>query len=117
MSTAQRGALVERAAEVYLQDQGLRLLTRNFRSRTGEIDLIMSEGQCVVFVEVRYRRSSRFGNGATSVDARKRRRIIQTAEYFLLCNPQLKKTPGRFDVISASGDANQPQLQWIRNAF
>ena len=117
MTTARRGALVEHAAQAYLQQQGLRLLANNFRCRAGEIDLIMSDENCVVFVEVRYRRNSQFGSGAVSVNHRKQRKIIQTAEYFLLRNPQLRKTPGRFDVISASGDEHHPQLDWIRNAF
>jgi len=117
MAAQGSGALVERAACEHLQQQGLALLARNFRSRSGEIDLIMRDGDCVVFVEVRYRASSQFGGGAVSVDHRKRRKIIHTAEYFLLRNPHLGKFACRFDVIAATGSTQQPDLTWIRNAF
>jgi putative endonuclease len=111
------GAIVEQAARAHLQQQGLRLLASNFRCRSGEIDLIMQDDDCVVFVEVRYRKSSRFGGGAVSVNHRKQRKIIQSAKYFLLRNRQLKNIACRFDVVSATGNANQPELSWIRNAF
>lgn len=117
MAAQSSGALIEQAACVHLQQQGLYLLSRNFHSRSGEIDLIMRDDDCVVFVEVRYRSSSQFGGGALSVDHRKRRKIIQTAEYFLLRNPQLKNVACRFDVIAATGNTLQPDLNWIRNAF
>jgi len=117
MTAQSSGALIEQAAYEYLQQQSLALLARNFRSRSGEIDLIMRDRDCVVFVEVRYRASTQFGGGAVSVDHRKRRKIIHTAEYFLLRNPQLGNVACRFDVIAATGSAHQPDLTWIRNAF
>ena len=63
--------------------QGLSLLTRNFRSRLGEIDLIMDDGQSLVFVEVRYRRGNAFGSGAESVNRRKQARITACAQHYL----------------------------------
>src|SRR5690606_9052317 len=69
-----RGAAVEAAAGRHLAEAGLRPVATNATARFGELDLVMLDGPTLVFVEVRYRRSDRFGGGAASVDARKRRR-------------------------------------------
>lgn len=111
---AARGADAERAAEFWLQSQGLRTLARNYRCRHGEIDLIMLDGDCLVFVEVRLRSRSDFGGADASVDARKQRRIALAAQHFLLCQPRWQLAPCRFDVLAArSTDA----WQWLRDAF
>ncbi|MDO8954273.1 MAG: YraN family protein [Gammaproteobacteria bacterium] len=94
----------------FLHKNGLKLLTRNFHSRFGEIDLIMEDGETIVFVEVRYRRSARFGTSAESIDYHKQQRLIKTAQFYLLRYPHNKAC--RFDVI-----AIDQSLQWIRNAF
>lgn len=111
------GAAVEQAALVYLQKQGLRCVARNFTSRSGEIDLIMRGDNCLVFIEVRYRRSLRFGGGAASITRDKQSRLVRTAEYFLLRHPRYRTIPCRFDVVAASGEPDQPELSWIPNAF
>ena len=108
------GEQAEELACRYLQTQGLRLVTRNHRCRRGEIDLIMEDGESLVFVEVRYRASARFGSAAESVDARKRTRLIAAAGHFL--QQQRRNRPCRFDVVAISGAA-EPDLQWITNAF
>src|SRR5690606_19407772 len=74
-----RGAAVEAAAGRHLAEAGLRPVATNAAARFGELDLVMRDGQTLVFVEVRYRRSDRFGGGAASVDARKRRRLVLAA--------------------------------------
>ncbi len=102
----------ERLAESYLTGQTLRLVTRNHRCRFGEIDLIMRDGAVLVFVEVRYRRSERFGSAAETVDARKQRRLVAAARHYLLSHPST--LPCRFDVVAISG---QDRIQWIKNAF
>lgn len=116
-SSQRTGAAVEQAALVYLQNQGLHYVARNFTSRSGEIDLIMRSDNCLVFVEVRYRRSLRFGGGVASITRNKQSRLVRTAEYFLLRHPRYRKMPCRFDVVAASGESNQPELSWIPNAF
>ena len=110
----QRGADAEQAAERWLCAQGLRTLARNYRCRRGEIDLVMRDGDYVVFVEVRLRSRSDFGGASASVDAGKQRRLIAAAQHFLLGQPSLQQTPCRFDVIATrrSGD-----WQWLRDAF
>jgi putative endonuclease len=114
MDRQHRGRLAEEAACRYLQAQGLRLIERNYRCRSGEIDLVMDDGDSLVFVEVRYRRHDRYGSGAETVDARKRARIIRCAQYYLQRHPTAQGRPARFDVISLAAGQD---LQWIRDAF
>lgn len=117
MTSRERGALVEQVACRYLQRLGMRHLHSNFRAKSGELDLIMMDAQCVVFVEVRYRRSERFGGAALSIDAAKQRRLRRTADCYLRRYPKLSQQPCRFDVICASGLPTDPDLRWIRSAF
>ncbi len=112
-----RGDAVEAAALAMLQARGLQLLARNAASRGGEIDLVMRDGATVVFVEVRFRASRRFGGGAASVDAGKRRRLVHAAQAFLASHPDLTDAPCRFDVVDAGGDPDAPSLAWLRAAF
>lgn len=112
-----RGDAAEAAALAMLQARGLQLLARNAASRGGELDLVMREGATVVFVEVRYRATRRFGGGAASVDAGKRRRLVHAARAFLAGHPQMADSPCRFDVVDADGDPDAPTLTWLRAAF
>ncbi|QDA56879.1 YraN family protein [Thermomonas aquatica] len=112
-----RGGAVETAALRFLQRHGLRLLARNARARGGELDLVMHDGDSLVFVEVRYRASALFGGGAASVDAGKRRKLVLAAQAFLLAHPQHADSPCRFDVIDAGGDPQAPAIQWLKDAF
>lgn len=111
------GARVERAASAFLQQRGLVPLAANARYRDGELDLVMLDGGMLVFVEVRHRRSDAHGGGAGSVDAGKRRRLVRAAQRFLLAHPHYAELPCRFDVIDASGNADAPRLDWLRDAF
>ena len=111
------GARVERAASALLQRKGLIEVAANARYRDGELDLVMRDGDTLVFVEVRHRRSDGHGCGAASVDAGKRRRLVRAAQRFLLEHPRLAELPCRFDVVEASGDPDAPRLNWLRDAF
>jgi putative endonuclease len=115
-STAELGADAEESACRYLLDQGYRLLTRNYRCRYGEIDLIMGDGSTIVFVEVRMRSRTDFGSGAESVDSRKQGRILRSAEHYLKRHATLLASC-RFDVVSIHRTGNEHRLNWIRNAF
>lgn len=105
------GRRKESAALAYLTQRGLRLVTRNYRCRRGEIDLIMEHDGTLVFVEVRFRRSGTFGTAAESIDQRKRARIIMAANHFLQRHRDTR--PCRFDVVAITG--NVPE--WITDAF
>ena len=115
------GAAIETAARTHLLRVGLRDIAANANYRFGELDLVMLEGSgpaaVLVFVEVRYRRDARFGGGAASIDAHKRRRIVRAAQAFLLSHAQFANHPCRFDVIEADGDPAAPRLAWLRDAF
>ncbi|SBV36849.1 conserved hypothetical protein [uncultured Stenotrophomonas sp.] len=114
---ARRGAAVEAAARRHLENAGLRWLAGNVRYRGGELDLVMLDPAAgsLVFVEVRYRRHTMFGGGATSVDAGKRRKLLLAAQLYLSAHPQHAQSPCRFDVVEASGEP--PRLNWLRDAF
>jgi len=112
----QRGAAAEAEALVHLQNQGLHLITRNFRRKTGEIDLIMRDQHDIVFVEVKARKHTQHGHPAEYVTAIKQRRIIRTAMIYLQKHPQLAEQPCRFDVIALL-TTHPTTFHWIPNAF
>jgi putative endonuclease len=117
MQHLDKGKQAETLAGSYLARQGLLLVQRNYHSRHGEIDLVMTDGDRLVFVEVRYRRQSAFGSGAETVDRRKQARIIACARYYLQQHPAASARPCRFDVIGISGSLKDPQFEWIADAF
>jgi len=114
---ADTGQRAEDTARRYLEQRGLRLVERNYHGPRGEIDLIMQDGRATVFVEVRYRRSTRFGSGAESVDRRKQDKLLATAALYLQHNPQAAKTACRFDVVSLTLENGREAVEWITDAF
>lgn len=120
-STLNSGQRAETIALHYLQQQELHLITRNYRCRRGEIDLIMQHHDSVVFVEVRYRRSRCFGGAVASIDQRKQDKLIVCALHYLQKNRWAARQPARFDVIAihAQSQITAPQhdIQWIQDAF
>lgn len=130
-----QGSHFERQACEFLQAQGLVLIAQNWQQpKVGELDLIMLETgkawSIVVFIEVRQRRRSGFGDAALSVTKAKQRKIIKTAKYFLNQHPKYAHHDCRFDVIaydialpaknidsgkSDNGEDNQPK--WLIGAF
>ena len=117
MTTRGTGAAWESAAQAHLHEAGLRTLQRNFTCRLGEIDLIMADRDCTVFVEVRFRRDPAHGDGAASVGTAKRAKLLRAAQVWLLAHPQRADRACRFDVIGCGGTPQNPQFDWIRNAF
>jgi len=105
--------------EQWLLQQGLSSYRRNFNSRLGEIDLIMHDADYLVFIEVRFRKSSYFGSAVETVTVQKQQRLIRAAEYFLVQHPDFAELPCRFDVIGIELDknTNQPEYTWLKNAF
>lgn len=114
----QDGMTAECLALGHLEAAGLRLLKRNFRARTGEIDLVMRERDLIIFVEVRYRRNHRFGSPLETVDARKQRKLVNTACLFMQKYDPSGRMRYRFDVIGISGELHTtPAVQWVPAAF
>jgi putative endonuclease len=118
-TTKRVGDAAEDAALAYLEKQGLRLVTRNFKTPGrggGEVDLIMQAPDgTLVFVEVRKRRSSSHGGAAGSISALKQRRIVFAARHYL--SRLARMPPCRFDVVTLEGAADALQIEWLRAAF
>ena len=112
--TGSLGRRAESAAFRYLRDQGLRPVARNFRRRGGEIDIIMIDRDALVFVEVRYRRSSAFTAPGLTVDTHKQRKLIRTAALFAAAHRLLANHEMRFDVVAIE---ERKPVRWIRDAF
>jgi len=105
------GTFYEDAASEYLQRKGIMILERNFRCRMGEIDIIGKENDCVVFFEVKYRKSGEYGQAIAAVDYKKQKRISKCASFYCMQHPQIKCI--RYDVIGIT-DTN---IEWVKNAF
>ncbi len=108
------GKDAEDTAADYLRLQGLRLLVRNFRTRRGELDLVLLDQETLVIAEVRMRRHTGFGGALASIDARKRGRIVHATRELLMQKPMLANRPVRFDVIALESTG---KLHWVRGAF
>lgn len=117
MNSRESGAKWEKTAETFLLDRGLKLLERNFSSRFGEIDLVMEDGETLVFVEVKYRKLERHGSAAEAVTIHKQNRISRTAGWYLVKNPQRANQFCRFDVISIARSNEEQRINWIEGAF
>ena len=115
--TTRIGRRAERRAERLLRRHGLRTLARNYTRRTGEIDLVMLDGDVLAFVEVRYRSAGAWTTGLGSVDGNKMRRLTRTAERYLEEHPEHRYRGIRFDVIAASKGNYRPACEWIQDAF
>lgn len=109
------GKEAEQLACTWLMRQGLLEVTRNFRCRFGEIDLIMQDANSLVFVEVRARTSAAFGGAAASVTAQKQQKIRRTAALYLTMHPARQGRDARFDVVCLDG--SPARITWIKNAF
>lgn len=116
MNRKTTGDYAETLAARYLVRRGLELLVRNFHCRRGEIDLVMRDGDKLVFVEVRYRRRTGFGHAAETVSRNKQQRIIQCARYYLTMH-QGWNTAARFDVVAIEGRLDNCTVEWIADAF
>lgn len=110
-----RGEATEQAAAEWLQARGLRLVARNQHAKGGELDLVMRDGETLVFVEVRHRASTRHGHPLETVTPSKQRRLVQAARFYLLRNGL--SCPCRFDVVGVTGTAPQLEFTWVRAAF
>ncbi len=112
------GELAEARALELLRHSGLRLLAQNFRARGGELDLVMLDSDCVVFVEVRCRSSAHFSTPALTVDRHKQRRIVRTAALFLAGHASYARCAVRFDVVGIVDPRSPaPRCEWLKDAF
>lgn len=116
MSNKTLGDQGESCAAEYLRRQGCRILTRNYRCKIGEIDIIADDHGTLVFVEVKTRRSIRCGTPAESVHYRKRQKIVQTS-YWYLRERHMENAHCRFDVLEVYAVGGSWTVHAIKNAF
>lgn len=103
----------EEVARGYLQARGFQLLAENYTARGGEIDLVMRDGQELVFVEVRQRRSSRFGAAAETIDARKLARMRRAAREYLARHFTGECPPLRLDAVLMHGSRDRHRIEHL----
>jgi putative endonuclease len=116
VSRAKRGTAGEDLAVAHLEKKGYRILQRNFRFEHGEIDIVAEIDATLVFVEVKARRSSSFGEPEDAVTGRKRERIHRTASGYLF-ERNIDDRACRFDIIAISRCDGQPVIRHIEDAF
>ena len=117
-SRSQFGREAEDLALRYLKKHELILLERNFRSRFGEIDLIMQQNNTIIFVEVRARKTAAFMHPVESVDYRKRQKIRKTGQVYMHKTAAWHRFDVRFDVVALTGNgARSMKIDWIKAAF
>lgn len=106
----------EHRAALYLEENGVRIVARNYRTRRGELDIIADDDGTLCFVEVRLRGDSSFGSPLETVGPQKQKKLIYAAmEYLARHSKSTSKHPCRFDVISI--ERIPPRVIWIKNAF
>ncbi|OGV48205.1 MAG: YraN family protein [Legionellales bacterium RIFCSPHIGHO2_12_FULL_42_9] len=109
------GMAGEEAAKKFLMTQGLSWIASNYHCRFGEIDLIMQDGDYLVFIEVRQRRSMMFGGALASITDVKQKKLIKSVQHYQLTQKKLSKNPCRIDVLTLQG--TPPKIDWIKNAI
>lgn len=115
-----RGAEAEAAARTYLEARGLRTIARNFRTPRGELDIVMRDGETLVFVEVRYRATRAFGLAQETIGHRKQSKLVMAAQYYLRSRPREAGRACRFDVVALHGKTareGSDDIEWLKNAF
>ena len=113
MNKRQIGADKEMLAVGFLKKHGISILERNFRCKSGEIDIIGRDGNSVVFFEVKYRKNPAAGFPVEAVDLKKQKTISMVADFYRLIRSLNEETPFRFDVIAILGG----DITWYKNAF
>jgi putative endonuclease len=107
----EQGDLWEDIARQYLEKAGLRLVEANYRCKGGEIDLIMRDGEYLVFVEVRQRYSGSHGGAIASVTPHKVKRLVHAASVYLKLNGLMDRIPCRFDLVAFE----ESGVEWLQN--
>ncbi len=113
MNKREIGKEYEQAAATYLESNGFQILERNFRCRQGEVDLIGIHQKCLVFVEVKYRKTDRTGSPEEAVNCGKQMKICRTSDYYRLTHPWHGNRQVRYDVVAICA----ADIRWHQNAF
>lgn len=113
MNTRQIGIRYEKKAAEYLMQRGYRIVEKNYRCRLGEIDLVGIEQDYLCFIEVKFRKNSRMGNPLEAIDLNKQRRIIKTAQFYILTHGVPQNIKCRFDAVGILDE----KITLVKNAF
>lgn len=113
--TRASGRSAEQAAVAWLVDHGYRIEARNQATRAGEIDVVARDGETLCFIEIKARRSGRFGSPLAAIGWRKRRRIGRAAALYLAAGNW--RGPCRFDVLGLTGSEDGWRFELVRDAF
>lgn len=113
MNKRSLGAKYEALAADYLIGQGYRIIEKNYRCRSGEIDLVARDKDYLVFVEVKYRADAACGSPLEAVDYRKQQKILRVAKFYLIAHGCGTEVNCRFDVVAIQGD----EVTLVQNAF
>ena len=111
------GYRAEQRVARWLEQQGVEIMAQNYRTRLGEIDLILREDGCIAITEIRQRRSAQFGGAAASITPTKQQRLIRLAQLWLQQHPEWRNATLRFDAIVIDGTPEAGEIRWIRRAF
>lgn len=107
------GSHYEQQVAAFLEKNGFQILEQNFRCRSGEIDLIAKDGEYLVFIEVKYRKTSSAGSALEAIGPKKVKQVHKVAEFYLYKKKYPENMPCRFDAAGVDGE----QLTYIKNAF
>ena len=110
------GSAAESYARTFLEQQGLEFVMQNYRCRTGEIDLIMQDGEELVFVEVKYRSKNQHGSAIEFFHANKKRKFESAVLYYMQekgFNPSV--VPHRIDLVGIEGKGSQQDINWLKS--
>ena len=107
------GSVMEARAAEYLKGMGVKVIESNFRCRAGEVDLIGIDNDCLVFFEVKWRRSGYSGDPSEAVDIRKQLKICRVSDNYRMIHKKLALLQLRFDVLAME----EEEIKWIKNAF
>lgn len=111
-----RGERGEQIARDYLVGQGLSFVDANMACPLGEIDLLMRDGETLVFVEVKWRKNAQFGGAVNAIGGQKLARLRRTIEYYLQQHPSYQHLPCRIDAVLIQGDGTGvPTIDWLVN--
>ncbi|MCB8889727.1 YraN family protein [Vreelandella malpeensis] len=110
-----RGLAIERLAARWLIDRGLTLVSANYQVKGGELDLIMQDGDTLVFVEVKHRATPAYGHPLETITPTKQRRLIRAASLYIA--RYAVSTPCRFDILAITGHSPSLEFHWEKAAF
>lgn len=113
MNKRRLGDMEEISAIAFLQNNGYKIVERNFRCKLGEIDIVAENDGYLVFLEVKYRSGLQYGNPAEAIGFKKQQTIYKVAQYYLMKHKVGDMTPVRFDAVIVVGD----EISVIKNAF